>query len=57
MMGGVNLLVGTPDLHRRLYEYMNGDDVGWPNLLLFDWEIELIWVHFIVYFIYLSYLC
>jgi hypothetical protein len=57
MMGGVNLLVGTPDLHRRLYEYMNGDDVGWPNLLLFEWEIELIWVHFIVYFIYLSYLC
>lgn len=28
-------LVKTPDLHRKLHEYMDDNDEGWPNSLLF----------------------
>jgi hypothetical protein len=42
------LLVGTPDPHHKLHEYMDGDDVGWPSLSRFGWETKPIWAHFIV---------
>jgi hypothetical protein len=42
------LVVGTPDPHHKLHEYMDGDDVGWPSLSRFGWETKPIWAHFIV---------
>ena len=41
-------MVGTPDPHHKLHEYMDGDDVGWPNLSRFGWETKPIWAYFIV---------
>jgi hypothetical protein len=41
-------LVGTPDPHHKLHEYMDGDDVGWPSLSRFGWETKPIWANFIV---------
>ena len=29
------MVVGTPDPHHKLHEYMDGDDVGWPSLSRF----------------------
>ena len=42
------IMVKTSDSHHKLHEYMDGDNVGWPNLLLFGWETKLIWVYLIV---------
>jgi hypothetical protein len=41
-------LVGTPDPHHKLYEYMDRDGVGWPSLSRFGWETKPIGAHFIV---------
>jgi hypothetical protein len=45
---GDGYLMGTPDPHHKLHEYMDGDDVGWPSLSRFGWETRPIWAHFIV---------
>jgi hypothetical protein len=42
------IMVKTSDSHHKLHEYMDGDNVEWPNLLLFGWETKLIWVYLIV---------
>jgi len=47
-------MVGTLDPHRKLYWYMDSDDVGWPSLSLFGWETKPMWAYLIVYFIYLE---
>lgn len=44
--------LGTPDPHHRLYENIDGDDIGSPNLSLFGWETKPVGSYFIV----LSYL-
>jgi len=41
------LMVGTPDPHQKLHEYMDGDDVGWPSLSRFGWETKPIWAYLI----------
>jgi len=41
-------LVGTPDPHHKLHEYIDGDDVEWPSLSRSGWETKPIWVYFIV---------
>jgi len=42
--------VETLDPHRKLHKYIDRDDVEWPNLSFFGWEIEPIWTYFIVLF-------
>jgi hypothetical protein len=42
------IMVKTLYSHHKLHEYMNGDNVGWPNLSLFGWKTKLIWVYLIV---------
>jgi hypothetical protein len=42
------IMIKTSDPRYKLHEYMNGDDVEWPNLSLFGWETKLIWVYLIV---------
>jgi len=41
-------IVGTPDPHHKLHEYMDRDDVGWPSPSRFGWGTKPIWAYFIV---------
>jgi hypothetical protein len=34
--------------HHKLHEYMDREDIGWPNLSRFGWETKPIWAYFIV---------
>jgi hypothetical protein len=42
------IMVKTSEPRHKLYDYMDGDNVGWLNLSLFGWETKLIWVYLIV---------
>ena len=45
------------NIHRKLHEYMDGDDVGWPSLSRFGWETKPIWAYLIVILFIWNYLC
>jgi hypothetical protein len=46
----------TLELHHKLHEYIDRNNIEWPSLSLFGWKTELIWAYSLFYFIYLSYL-